>query len=230
MRIAIIPARRGSKRIPNKNIKAFYGKPIIAYSIETALQSRLFDKVIVSTDSMEIANVAEAYGAEVPFIRTAELATDYIGTGPVMSHAVQWFLNEGILPSEVCCIYATAPLLQKAYLREGLIALQQQGVEISFSACEFSYSVFRGFSIGADNRPAMLFPEYFNTRSQDLTKVYHDAGQFYWGTTEAFLKGVLVFSSISAPVVLPHYLVQDIDTHDDWYRAELLYQKIRGLC
>lgn len=230
MRVAIIPARGGSKRIPDKNIKEFFGKPIIAYSIEIAVQSGLFDKVIVSTDSMKIAKVAEAYGAEVPFIRTSELANDYIGTGPVMSHAVQWLIDEGVLPAEVCCIYATAPLLQEEYLRQGLTALQQKEVEISFSACEFSYSVFRGFKIGSANRPEMLFPEYFNTRSQDLMKVYHDAGQFYWGTTEAFLKGVLIFSSISAPIVLPHYLVQDIDTLDDWHRAELLYQNTRDLC
>lgn len=225
MRVAIIPARGGSKRIPLKNIKSFFGKPIIAYSIELAIKSGLFSRVIVSTDSHEIADVAKNYGAHVPFIRPSVLADDFTGTADVTSHAIRWLLDNGISLSEVCCIYATAPLLQEKYLKQGLDALQYKNTKMSFSACEFSYPVFRGFKLSETNHPELLYPEHINSRSQDLIKIYHDAGQFYWGTVDAFLKNSSIFSPISVPIILPHYLVQDIDTSEDWYRAELLYQK-----
>lgn len=224
MRLAIIPARGGSKRIPKKNIKNFLGKPMIAYSIEAAIQSGLFDKIVVSTDSEEIAEVAIAYGAEIPFFRPSELANDHAATVPVIAHAIQWFIDNGEPPSVACCIYATAPLIQEAYLREGFDALSDPEVLYAFSACEFSYPIFRSLKITPQNRVEMFFPENYNKRSQDLEKAYHDAGQFYWGRPEAFLKHLPLFDSYSSPIVLPHYLVQDIDTLDDWYRAELLYK------
>ncbi len=226
MRLAIIPARGGSKRIPKKNIKNFLGKPLIAYSIEVAIKSGLFDKVVVSTDSKEIAEVAMIYGAEVPFFRPAELSDDYVGTGLVVAHTIQWFIDHHLEFSEICCIYATAPLLQEKYLKQGLAALLQPNVEFSFSVCEFSYPIFRGFKITKENRIEMLFPEHAHTRSQDLEKAYHDAGQFYWGKQNAFLKLLSALRAYSVPIVLPHYLVQDIDSEDDWCRAELLYQAL----
>lgn len=223
MRLAVIPARGGSKRIPKKNIKPFLGKPIIAYSIEVAIKNALFDKVVVSTDSEEIAEVAIAYGAEVPFFRPAELANDHVATVPVIAHAIQWFIDQGEMPSSVCCIYATAPLIQETYLKKGFEALQHPDVSYAFSACEFSYPIFRGFKIISENRVEMFFPEYYDKRSQDLEKAYHDAGQFYWGKAEAFLKGSPILAPHATPIILPHYLVQDIDTLEDWHRAELLY-------
>ena len=223
MRLAVIPARGGSKRIPKKNIKPFLGKPIIAYSIEAAIQSCLFDKIVVSTDSEEIAEIARRYGAEVPFFRPPELANDYTATIPVIAHAIQWFIDHGETPNDVCCIYATAPLVQAVYLKKGFEALQDPNVCYAFSTCEFSYPIFRSFKITPQSRVEMFFPEYYEKRSQDLEKAYHDAGQFYWGKSEAFLKQLPFFDAHSSPIVLPHYLVQDIDTLDDWHRAELLY-------
>ncbi|MDF2529235.1 MAG: NeuA [Gammaproteobacteria bacterium] len=228
MRLAIIPARGGSKRIPKKNIKEFLGKPIIAYSIEKALQSACFDKVVVSTDSEEIAKVARAYGAEVPFIRPKELADDYAGTLPVIAHAVKYFQQECVQIDLLCCIYPTAPLLQIEDLQQGLEAMQDPTVQYSFSACEYKYPIFRAFRLNEQCRPEMFFPKNFSKRSQDLEKAYHDAGQFYWGRPEAFLQELPVFDHYSAPIILPHYLVQDIDTLDDWKRAELLYQSVMG--
>jgi pseudaminic acid cytidylyltransferase len=229
MRLAVIPARGGSKRIPGKNIKAFLGKPIIAYSIEMALKSNCFDKVIVSTDSEEIAETAKAYRAEVPFVRPEELADDFAGTLPVIAHAVKCFQQNKIHLDLVCCIYPTAPLLQISYLQQGMEAMiKDPSLQYAFAACEYKYPIFRAFRLNEHNRPEMFFPENFSKRSQDLDKAYHDAGQFYWGRPEAFLQELPVFNHYSAPIILPHYLVQDIDTADDWKRAELLYQSIMG--
>jgi len=225
MNIAIIPARGGSKRIPNKNIKDFLGKPIIAYSIETALLSRLFDKVIVSTDSEEIATVAKKYGAEVPFIRPCEISDDFATTADVIKHSLDWAINNIGKIKYACCIYATAPFVQVKYLKEGHHVLAEKDVSSVFSVTSFSFSIFRALKI-QKNRLEMFWPEHEKTRSQDLPEAYHDAGQFYWLNISKFLENPKMYYSDSMPVILPRYLVQDIDTLQDWQRAEMMYKAL----
>jgi len=223
MNIAIIPARGGSKRIPRKNIKKFLGKPIIAYSIEVAIKSDLFDKVIVSTDDSEVAQVAQNYGAEVPFIRPSELSDDYTGTNDVVKHALNWYSKQGIPVEYACCIYATVPFLRVKYLQEGLEQLQRHNKSFAFSVTSFPSPVQRAMMI-KQNGVVMVYPEHSNTRSQDLEETYHDAGQFYWGRVEAFLNNEKLFSQHSFPVIIPRELVQDIDTIEDWNQAKLIYK------
>lgn len=229
MNLAVIPARGGSKRVPRKNIKDFCGKPIIAWSIEAALKSGCFNKVIVSTDDTEIAAVANDWGAEVPFMRPAELSDDYSGTIPVIAHAVDWYQHQGFKPQHVCCIYATAPFIQPRDLRQGLNILLETGCDYTFTVTRYSFPVQRAVRITASGRIEMFHPEHFSTRSQDLEEAYHDAGQFYWGRAEAWLSGQPIFTSEAAPIVLPQDRVQDIDTQEDWLRAELIYQALVGL-
>jgi pseudaminic acid cytidylyltransferase len=223
MIIAIIPARGGSKRIPRKNIKYFHGKPIIAYSIEAAINSRCFDQVVVSTDDSEIAEVAKAFGAEVPFIRPKKLADDYTGTNAVVKHAIQWFFEQGETVEYACCIYATAPFLQPKYVQEGFNIIQKGGLDFSFSVTTFAFPVQRSLRI-KDNGVEPIWSDFILKRSQDLEEAYHDAGQFYWGTKKAFTEELSLFSDCSSPVVLPRYLAQDIDTLEDWKQAELMYK------
>ena len=223
MNIAIIPARGGSKRIPRKNIKEFLGKPIIAYSIEAAIKSNLFDQVIVSTDDLEVAQVAKIYGAEVPFMRPSELSDDYTGTNDVVKHALNWFLEQGISVEYACCIYATVPFLRVQYLQDGLEQLQRHNKSFAFSVTSYPSPVQRAMMI-KQNGVTMLYPEHSNTRSQDLEETYHDAGQFYWGRAEAFLNNEKLFSQQSFPVIIPRELVQDIDTIEDWNQAKLIYK------
>jgi len=227
MKIAVIPARGGSKRIPRKNIKPFYGKPMIAWSIETALKSGCFDKVVVSTDDLEIAEVARHYGAEIPFLRPVHLADDHAGSIPVIQHAIQWFSGHGMEPEAVCCLYATAPFLSAEDLRRGLAILQENHCDYAFSMTSFPFPIQRAIRITQDNRVDMFYPEHFHTRSQDLEHAYHDAGQFYWGHTQAWLKGEMLFGPHSVPVLLPRYRVQDIDTPEDWIQAEWLFKAMQ---
>jgi N-acylneuraminate cytidylyltransferase len=226
MKIAVIPARGGSKRIPRKNIKLFAGKPIIAHSIEAALESGLFDRVLVSTDDPEIAEVAKGFGAEVPFLRPKELSDDHTGTSAVVRHALQWALGEGLPVQYVCCIYATAPFVQAATLKKAFALLVEAGKEYAFAVTSFPFPILRSIRLTEDGGVEPIWPEHVPKRSQDLEEAYHDAGQFYWGRAEAFLKGTPVFSRSSVPVILPRYLVQDIDTPEDWQRAELMYQAV----
>lgn len=223
MNVAIIPARGGSKRIPRKNIKLFAGKPIIAYTIEAAIDSGLFDKVVVSTDDEEIAGVAESYGAEIPFLRPKNIADDHTGTNDVVKHAIQRLRENGHPVKYACCIYATAPFVQVKDLREGFAKLVNTSKSFIFSATSFPFPIQRAIKIQPDDSVEPFYPEYNLARSQDLEEAYHDAGQFYWGTAEAFLNDVVVYSPASSIVVLPRYLVQDIDTVEDWHRAELMY-------
>jgi pseudaminic acid cytidylyltransferase len=226
MRLAVIPARGGSKRIPRKNIKEFYSKPMIAWSIEAARQSGCFDRIIVSTDDEEIADVARNWGADVPFLRPSQLADDYTPTVPVIAHAIQWQLENGERPSEVCCIYATAPFIRVADLQRGLELLEQTGCEYTFTVTSYASPIQRALRITEQLRVQMINREHFNTRSQDLEEAYHDAGQFYWGRAESWLSGKSIFSMNSAPILLPRYLVQDIDTSEDWARAELMFSAL----
>jgi N-acylneuraminate cytidylyltransferase len=226
MKFALIPARGGSKRIPHKNIKMFNGKPIIAYAIETALESGLFDEVVVSTDSEQIADIARAFGASVPFLRPAAIADDYATTRDVITHALEYMLAHYQSVTHCCCMYATSPLLQTEYLTEGFEALNKHKDKLfAFSVTEFAFPVQRAMTI-KDGKLLALYPEYANTRSQDLPNAYHDAGQFYWGTTAGFLSEKALFSEHSVPIILPSYLVQDIDTLDDWHRAELMHKAL----
>lgn len=227
MRLAVIPARGGSKRIPRKNIKEFCGKPMIAWSIEAAQESGSFDRIIVSTDDEEIATVAERWGAEVPFTRPANLSDDYTGTIPVVAHAIQTLVEEGMRFSAVCCLYATAPFVQAEHLRRGHELLASSDVDYAFSVTSYAFPIQRALRLNSDGRVDMLHPEYFLTRSQDLEEAFHDAGQFYWGRPHAWLNQRPIFSSAALPVLLPRYCVQDIDTPEDWRYAELMFQVMR---
>ena len=224
--IAIIPARGGSKRIPKKNIKDFLGKPIIAYSIEMALNIKLFSKVIVSTDDQEIKDVAIKYGAEVPFIRPKEIADDFTGTHEVIGHAVKWLENNGEKMDYVCCIYPTAPLIEKDDLIKGYKIIQTGKWNFIIAATNFSYPIFRSFENLPDGGLKMIFPEHYSSRSQDLPEVYHDAGLFYWAKPEIWKKKPEGFSEKNSIVKIPSYRIQDIDTHDDWKKAEIIYEII----
>lgn len=227
MKIAIIPARGGSKRIPKKNIKDFLGKPLIAYSIESAIKSKLFDKVMVSTDDEEIAKISKEYGAEVPFMRPNELSDDFTSTGAVVNHAIEFLKKNDEVFEYVCTIYATAPLLQAKYLIEGYEKLKNSNAKYSFSATSMPFPIQRTFKITKDFRCEMFTPECFKERSQDLEEAYQDAGQFYWNNT-AYSSKEIIFGSDSIPIILPRYLVQDIDTPDDWQRAELMYKVLQN--
>ncbi|MCD8543319.1 MAG: pseudaminic acid cytidylyltransferase [Sulfurospirillum cavolei] len=223
MNIAIIPARGGSKRIPRKNIKDFCGKPLIAYSIEAALQSRLFEKIIVSTDDEAIAAVAKRYGAEVPFLRPRELSDDFTGTGAVVEHALHTLRGRGETYDFACTIYATAPLLEPRYLIEGFERLKESDAVYAFSVTSMPFPIWRTFKITEAKRCEMFWKENFLARSQDLEEAYQDAGQFYWHNLHKSAHDVM-FGRESIPIVLPRHLVQDIDTLEDWTRAELLYR------
>lgn len=227
--IAIIPARGGSKRIPRKNIKDFHGKPLIAYSIEVALKSELFEKVIVTTDDEEIASIARKYGAQVPFIRPRELSDDFTGTADVINHAIKYLEGQGESYEYICTIYATAPFLQERYLIEGYEKLKKSDAINSFSSTSMPFPIQRTFKLNKDGRCEMFTPQNFMTRSQDLEEAYQDAGQFYWANREKEKqnKNKVLFSEISIPVILPRYLVQDIDTLEDWKRAEFMYEAIK---
>jgi N-acylneuraminate cytidylyltransferase len=223
--VAIIPARGGSKRIPRKNLKPFDGVPMIVRSIRTALDCGLFDQVVVSTDDQEIADVARAHGAQVPFVRPVELADDFTGTAAVIVHA----LSQLPIFDYVCCIYATAPLLQARYLRQGHeLLVQHPDKSFAFSVAGFGFPVQRALTLDEQGALTSLYPEFRNTRSQDLPEAYQDAGQFYWGRREAWLRGDVLFSPASLPVILPRHLVQDIDTLEDWKRAEYLYAALKA--
>ncbi len=227
MKLAIIPARGGSKRIPRKNIKPFCGKPMIAWSIEAALTSDCFDQIIVSTDDQEIADIAIEQGASVPFIRPAELSDDQTGTIPVIRHAIDWFNKQGTPVEQACCLYATAPFVQAKDIQQGLEVLQQNQCDYAFSVTSYAFPIQRAIRLNGNGRVEMFNPEHFNTRSQDLEEAFHDAGQFYWGQAQAWLDGRVIFTPNSVPVLLPRHRVQDIDTLEDWVRAEWLFKAMQ---
>ena len=223
MSLAVIPARGGSQRIPGKNIKLFCGKPLIAYSIEAALNSRCFEHVIVSTDSDEIADIAKQYGADIPFRRPAELSDNYTGTAAVVRHAISTVTKLYGKPEFTCCIYATAPFIRESDLVTSFSELSlSTDKAYAFSVTTFDFPIQRAIRMkGGGVEP--IEPDNIAKRSQDLEEAYHDAGQFYWGRSDAFLEGKKTFAEHSIPFVLPRYLVQDIDTPEDWQRAELMY-------
>jgi N-acylneuraminate cytidylyltransferase len=228
MKVAILPARGGSKRIPGKNLRPFAGRPIIGYSIECALHSGVFDRVIVSTDDDAIAETALRLGAEVPFRRPADFSDDHTGTAAVIEHARDWLRAQGAPADAICCIYPTAPFIRAADLRRGLELLEQGDWRFVFAAAAFRAPVFRSFSKNARGGLEMLFPQHFQSRSQDLPSVFHDAGQFCWGRPEAWEAGARVFEAWSTIVEIPSWRVQDIDTPDDWLFAELIFEAARA--
>jgi len=224
--IAIIPARGGSKRIPRKNIKLFFGKPMIAWSIEAAKASGCFDRIIVSTDDDEIADIAKRYGAEVPFMRPAELSNDFAGTTPVVKHAIETLLAQGGTLNDVCCIYATAPFVTAEDIRQAFEKLVANNCNYVFSATSFPFPIQRALKVSERGYVEMFQPENFAKRSQDLEESFHDAGQFYWGTVKAWVDESLIFGHNSMAHILPRYRVQDIDTPEDWLRAEMLFKAL----
>lgn len=221
--VAVIPARGGSKRIPHKNIKPFCGKPMIVYSIEAAKNAGIFDRIIVSTDSKEIALIAKEFGAEIPFMRPAELADDFAGTDAVILQALKRLMEDGEKIYYICCIYATAPFVKAKYIIKGYNILRDEHATSCFSVTTYSFPISRSLKINNQNRLEMFWPEYRETRSQDLPEAYHDAGQFYWADVKKYLKEKQFYSKDSVPVILPRYLVQDIDTLEDWETAEKMY-------
>ncbi len=229
MKIALIPARGGSKRIPDKNLRDFAGQPMIAWSIRAALDSRLFERVVVSTDSPAIARIAIEWGAEVPFMRPPELAGDHVGTMEVIQHALAWLRAQQLPIGQLCCLYATAPFVRAEDLRRGLQALLGAGdAAYAFSVTSFPAPIQRALRVTDAQRLQPIWPDNIFKRSQDLEEAYHDAGQFYWGQAEAFARGERLFSEASVPVILPRHRVHDIDTPEDWRRAELMFQALQA--
>jgi pseudaminic acid cytidylyltransferase len=224
MKVAIIPARGGSKRIPRKNIRQFADKPMIAHSIRAAQDSRVFDRVVVSTDDDEIAKIALSWGAEVPFIRPAELSGDHVTTVDAVSHAVHWLVDHGYPVELACCIYATAPLVRASDIAGGLKLALEGHWDYVFSATSFAYPILRSIQLGNGGAVQMCFPQHVHTRSQDLPETWHDAGQFYWGRKEAWLNRVPIIGTTSTILPVPRSRVQDIDSIEDWEFAELLYR------
>ena len=228
MNLAVIPARGGSKRIPRKNVRPFDGKPILAYSVEAALRSGVDDRLVVSTDDPEIAEVARSFGAETPFVRPAELANDHAHIGAVLRHAVRWAVEAGSPPDFVCCLFATAPFLTPELVREGFERLRADPEKsYAFGAAQFSFPIQRAIRILPGGGVEPFRPECMPMRSQDLEPAYHDAGQFFWGRAEAVLSGVSIFTPSSVPVVIPSFRVQDIDSPEDWERAEYLHRALK---
>lgn len=228
MKLCIIPARGGSKRIPHKNIKPFFGRPMIGWSIAAARESGCFDRIIVSTDDPEIAKVAQELGAEVPFLRPSNLSDDFTGTGPVTGHAMAHMQSSGVDVTAVCCLYATAPFVRSSDINAGLSLLQNNSCDFVFSVTTYAFPPARALRIHADNRVEMINPAHELTRSQDLEEVVHDAGQFYWGTPKAWSEDRSVYGKNSIALPLPRHLVQDIDTPEDWNRAEWMMRAMQA--
>ncbi len=230
MNICVIPARGNSKRIPKKNIREFFGKPLIAYSIEAALKAGIFTRVVVSTDDMEIAEIAKSCGAEIPFMRPNQISTDYTDLAEVVDHAYNYFVSEGEVYEYICTIYATAPFIQVEYLLKGYEVLKNSNAINSFSCALMPFPIQRSFKINQNGRCKMFTPEHYSTRSQDLEESYQDAGQFYWTNKKRQNQNnnKILFSETSIPIIIPRYFVQDIDTPEDWQQAELMFEAYRN--
>jgi len=225
MKIAVIPARGGSKRIPRKNIKDFCGRPMIAWAISAARESSLFDRIIVSTDDEEIAELARRWGAETPFVRPADLADDLTPTVPVIAHAVKSCLVVGWVADYVCCIYPCVPFLQVGDLITALELAQTRNADFVYPVTEYAHPIQRAMRLVSGGKMQFLSPEYELTRTQDLERTYHDAGQFYWGKVSAWLEHKKMHTDgLGMPI--PNWRVVDIDSTDDWRRAETVFAAI----
>lgn len=224
--LAIIPARGGSKRIPHKNIKFFLGKPIIAYSIEVALESNLFEEVIVSTDDDKIAQIAKQYGAKVPFMRSNLNSNDNATTMDALNEVISWYKNNiGKIFESVCCIYPTAPLVKVDYLHRGYNILIRENLASVFPIVPFSYPVWRGLKKNKEGRIEFVWPEFQNCRTQEFETIYHDAGQWYWFNPQKITNSL--FTENSGSIIFNEEDVQDIDNIVDWKLAEMKYKLIK---
>ena len=222
MKIAIIPARSGSKRIPLKNIKTFKGKPIIFWTLKTIISAKLFDRIIVSTDNKKIAKIAKKFKAEIPFIRPKSISTDFASTPDVIKHAITWLKLKKISPKYVCCIYPTAAFMSVKDLLNGYKKIKTNRWNFIFSAGKFQSSIFRSFKKNSKGLK-MIFPKYYKKRTQDIKDTYFDAGQFYWGKTDAWKKTKPIFSKDSSLIEIPRWRIHDIDTMEDWKTAEKMW-------
>ncbi len=229
MKLCIIPARGGSKRIANKNIKNFCGKPIIAWSISAAIKSNIFDKIVVSTDNHEIAEISKRYGAEVPFTRPKSISDDFTGTIPVIQHGIKWINSNYQKVDYVCCIYATAALIEHNYIQLGFKRLIEQKASFAIAVTNFPYPIQRSLKLNKNQNIEMMNPKNFKKRSQDLEDFFHDAGQFYWGKASSWLNTESIFNENSIPIFLPRYKAQDIDTLEDWEQAEILFKSLKKI-
>ena len=227
--ICVIPARGGSKRITKKNIRLFNHKPIIYWSIKAAKDSNLFDDVIVSTDDKEIAEIAFSLGATVPFLRPQHLSDDLTGVLPVIHHTISWYTENIADVTAACCIFATAPFIDYKKIIDGYKLFNKKKCSYVFSATDYGFPVQRSFSLNSDGKINLLFSDLINKRSQDLDKVYHDAGQFYWCRPNAVTRLKSMFSENSYPIILPRYLVNDIDTEDDWVMSEAMHIALKKM-
>ncbi len=228
MKIAIIPARGGSKRIPGKNKRPFAGKPMIVHAIEAAVRAVVFDRIIVSTDDPEIMAIAKHFGAETPFVRPAELADDHTPTVPVIAHAIGEVETQGETVEAACCIYPCVPFLQAVDLVRGLQLLESSRADYSFPVVRYPSAPQRSIRLDKDGMTSPFFPEFELTRSQDLEPAYFDAGQFYWGWRAAWLGNANIHAS-GCGLDIPSWRVVDIDTPDDWNRAELMHRAFRSI-
>lgn len=228
--LCVIPARGGSKRISRKNVKDFLGKPIIAYSIEAAQQTGLFDDIMVSTDDEEIARTSENYGACIPFLRSQENANDHAGLADVLVEVMTTYKNNNKVFDNICCILPTAPLTTPLRIKEAYHLLIHGNWDSVVPVVEFSYPIFRALEYGEKERIKMIWPEYLYSRSQDLKPAYHDSGSFYWVKWDAFLSERKFFCTNGTGIVVSELEVQDIDTMTDWKMAELKYESTRAAC
>src|SRR4051812_6474829 len=226
MRLAIVPARGGSKRIPRKNVRDFLGQPILKYSIDAALGSGSFDEVMVSTDDAEIAAIARRCGAEVPFLRSAVASSDHAGTEDVVREVLAEYRARGRTVDRFSCIYPTAPFLTAARIREAARLLDERGADAVITVARFRNPVWRSLRL-EDGRLCMNWPEYVDSRSQDLPVAYYDAGQLYCARADRFLETGTLFPPFTVPLELPDSEVQDIDTEEDWLLAEEKYRRLR---
>ncbi len=229
MRVAVIPARGGSKRIPRKNIRPFAGKPIIAWPIKAALSSGLFDQVVVSTDDAEIAEIARVAGALVPFMRPESLSDDYVDTKSVICHAISELKLETEPEVQVCCVYPTSVFADVQVLKNGLEELNKRMCKFVLSITSVDSSVYRSFTKTADDRITMLFPDNYAKRTQDLPSLYCDAAQFYWATVATWQSDLSIFGADSIGVFIDPSRVQDIDNEPEWLAAERIFEEINQI-
>lgn len=227
MNVAIIPARGGSKRIPRKNIKSFNGRPMIAYSILSAKKTGLFDRIIVSTDDEEIGNISKQFGAEVPFVRPTSLSDDLTPTVPVIAHALKECADMGMAIDYACCIYPCAPLLQSDDIVNAYQMMVDKKTNFVYPVAEYPHPIQRALRKLPSGGMKFLYPEHELTRTQDLEALYHDTGQFYWGTTDAWTKGLRMHTD-GVGFIVPNYRIVDIDSDDDWHKAEILFRTINN--
>jgi len=224
--IAIIPARGGSKRIHKKNIKLFLGKPIISFAIKELKKSKIFDRIVVSTDDDDIANISIKYGVDDVINRPDYLSGDFTTTVPVISHSISMLKSKGCFPDYVCCVYPCTPLIHSTDIVKGFKIIKSTNFDYVYPITEYSHPIQRALKIKSDKSMEFVFPEHELTRTQDLDKTFHDAGQFYWGKSSSWFNKIRMHSN-SSGMIIPSWRVVDIDTEDDWIRAEIIYKQLR---